>query len=74
MVLPVANSWDGSPAMPIKVHPAPRNQKLTGFKSIAGFDLLDLHRFPFKETGLKDAAASSEETGEIEVNAHVTRS
>jgi hypothetical protein len=34
-------------------------------------DLLDFHRFPFKETGLKDAAASSEETGEIEANAHV---
>ena len=51
---------------------APGRQKLAGLESIALFDLLDFNRFLLKETRLKDASASSEETGRIEANGHVT--
>ena len=51
---------------------APGRQELTGFESVARFDLLDFHRFLLKETGLNEASASSEETGKIKASAHET--
>jgi len=50
----------------------PGREELAGFESIARFDLLDFHRFLLKETGLRGASASSEETGKVKASAHET--
>jgi hypothetical protein len=69
-ILPAADFQIGEGERAKPSSSAPGRQKLTGLESIALFDLLDFHRFLLKETRLKDASASSEETGRIEASGH----